>query len=154
MRKLTESERAEVDHRRIGFDQFLEERMPVLVDFMERLELPNAPMVLKEAERFLPALDQWMKDQVITPDDRVWIQTRIVYFIGEYLVQQLGGCWFLNEVPNSRFFSRYVVGRFTRVNNPNAMTDPYHISDVYLSEPPGRSLSEILAEVEKELRQS
>jgi hypothetical protein len=154
MRKLTENERAEVSCRRAGFDRFLEERMPVLKDFMDRLELPNPAMVLVEAERYLAPLDQWIKDQVVSPDDRIWILTRLGYFIGEFLVQRLGGHWFLNDIPDSRFFGRYVVGRFHRITNSNAMVDPFQVAEAFLHELPGRSLSHILAQVESELGQN
>ena len=56
MRELTELEIADLGRRKAQFDSFLEERMPVLADFIERLELPNAPMVLVEANTFLPAI--------------------------------------------------------------------------------------------------
>src|SRR5258708_6538850 len=108
MRALTEEERAELDRRLATFEKFLEERMPVLTTFMEQLELPNPAMVLVEADRFLPPLDEWMRDQVITNSDRTWILTRIGYFIGEYLVQKFSGCWFVNDIADSRYFARYV----------------------------------------------
>src|SRR5208282_6942055 len=98
MRELTQDERAERNRRQVTFGKFLEERMPVLADFIERLELPNPPMVLMEAEWYLPSVDAYMKSQVVPPEDRVWILTRLGYFIGELLVQRFSGCWFLNEI--------------------------------------------------------
>lgn len=154
MRQLTEREKTELAHRRASFDRFLEERMPVLTDFMERLELPHAATVLTEADKFVPPLEQWMKNQVVTPDHRVWILTRLGYFIGEYFVQRLSGCWSLNEIPDSRFFARYVTSKFARLANPNVMIDPFNVADVYLSELPRRNLSSILTDVEAELRRS
>ena len=62
MRQLTETEQIEIDRRKSGFDQFLEERMPVLKDFMVCLELPNPAMVVAQAEPYLPSIDQWIKD--------------------------------------------------------------------------------------------
>ncbi len=153
MRQLTETEQIEIDRRKSGFDQFLEERMPVLKDFMEPPELPNPAMVVAQAEPYLPSIDQWMKDQVVTPDDRVWILTRIGYFIGELLVQRFSGYWYVNDIPDSRFFGRYVVGRFCSVGNPNPMIDPFSVADAYLSQPPGRSLMDIIRQVDAELRE-
>src|SRR5262245_39326005 len=98
MRELTKAEMDLIDRRRTRFDLFLEERMPVLTEFMRLLELPNPAFVLVEADKYLPALDQWFKEQVIDSSDTAWILTRLGYFVGEYLVQRLRGCWFLNEV--------------------------------------------------------
>ena len=153
MRQLTEAEQMEIDRRNSHFDRFLDERMPVLKDFMERLELPNPAMVLVEAELYLPSVDQWMKDQVVTSNDRAWILTRIGYFIGELLVQRFSGCWFVNDTPDSRFFGRYVVGKFCSPNSRNAMVDPFHVADAYLSHPPARSLTDIIRQVEAELHE-
>jgi hypothetical protein len=154
MRELTDNERAEQDHRRAAFNRFLEERVQVLADFVERLELPNPSMVLVDAERYLPSVDGFMKNQAVLPEDRVWILTRLGYFIGDLLIQRFGGGWFLNEIPDSRYFLRYVVGKFTRVPNRNAMVDPFYVADLYLAEPPGRSLTIAVNEVVNELQQS
>lgn len=151
MRGLTLEEKEILDRRRSGFEAFLDERMPVLLDFMQRLELPDPAMVLAEADHFLPALDAWLKNQVIEPADRNWILTRVGYFVGEFLVQRLRGHWFLNDVPDSRYFGHYVVGRFARPVHPNAMVDPFAVAFAYVSEPPGRSLSRLLTDVEKEI---
>ena len=71
--------------------------------------------------------------------------------IDSFLAQR---SWFLNEIPDSRYFLRYVVGRFAGAPNPAAMVDPFQVADVYLSRPPGRSLSAIVSQVEDELRRS
>lgn len=154
MRDLIQSERAELERRKGSFDRFFEELMPVLTEFMRLLQLPDAPMVLVEARRFLPSVDLWMKDQVIEAADKTWLHTRLGYFIGELLVQRFGGCWFVNEIPDSRYFARYVVGRFSHPLNPNAMVDPFDVANSYLSQPPSRNLSTILAQVEAELSQA
>jgi hypothetical protein len=154
MRELTPHERATIARRKERFDLFLEERMPLLTDFMQRLELPKPAFVLVEADKYLLALDQWLKDQIINPPDNVWLLTRLGYFVGEYLVQQFSGCWFLNEIADSRYFARYVVGQFARALNPNAMVDPFAVSEACIAEPPGRSLSRLLLSVEEEIGQA
>lgn len=154
MRELTPDEQALRDRRRAGFEAFFQESMPVLVEFMNNLELPEPHMVLRDPDRFLAPVDAWMRNQEVAAEDRVWILTRLGYFIGQLLNARHGGHWFLNEVPDSRYFLRYVVGRFTRIPNPNAMVDPFHVADVYLSQPAGRSLSAFVNEVEQELQRS
>jgi hypothetical protein len=154
MRSLTNEEEELIERRRADFEKVLHERMPVLTEFMKLLNLPNPPMVLVNADHYLASLDQWMKDQDISSNDRVWIHTRIGYYIGEYFVQRLSGHWFVNDVIDSRFFAMYVVGEFHNIQNPNAMIDPFRIANDFLSEPKGRSLSGLLSTVEKELYQS
>jgi hypothetical protein len=92
--------------------------------------------------------------QTIEPSDRISLLSRLGYFIGEYLVQRLNGNWFLNELPDSRYFSRYVVGYFARASNPKAMVDPFEVGNAFIAEPPGRSLSNLLSSVEKEILQA
>lgn len=152
MRELTDREIAERDLRREEFERFIAERMPVLADFADALGLKQPTMIVAQPEHYLPSIDLFMEKQVIRPDDRNWILTRIGYFIGELLVDRLGGCWFLNEIADSRYFLRYVVGQFARVQNPNAMVDPFYVAVVFVDQPPGRRLAALVQEVEAELR--
>lgn len=155
MRPLTPSEIEMLDRRRAGFDEFLAERMPVLAEFMQVLQFPNPALVLVEAEKYLAGLDQWVSLQVIgSEDDRIWLLTRLGYFVGEYLVQGLNGCWIFNENPESQTFGRYVVGQFSKIRNRNAMVDPFMVADMCIAEPPGRSLQNLLDEAEEELAQA
>jgi len=154
MRALTKEEKKTRDKLRKGFDRFYREMMPVLADFVDRLGATDAPMVITDPERFLGLIDVFMKDQVVEPDDHTWIAARIAYYIGELFVQRFGGCWFLNEIPDSRYFLRYVVGSFHRIKNHNAMFDPIDVAFDYCSEPPGRSLIRIVDEIDKELREA
>jgi hypothetical protein len=154
MRELSKQEQRRRDRLRIALDQFLAERMPVLADFANRLELTDPVIIVADPEKFLQPIDEFMRYQILEPEDRVWILTRLGYFIGELLINRLGGCWFVNEIPDSRYFLRYVVGRFPSIGNANAMIDPFYVADVYLSQPPGRSLSMFLDQVTEELRGS
>jgi len=154
LRELTEDERETLARRREGFDGFVAERMPVLADFAKGLALDEPAMIVADPQRYLPAIDAFMRSQTILEEDRFWILTRIGYFVGEVLVQRLGGCWLLNEVPDTRSFLRYVVGSFARVENPNAMVDPFQAVFPFLIEPVGRDLTGLLAQVEAELRRA
>ena len=152
MRQQTSDERELLDNRTRNFDAFLEERMPVLTEFMSVLALPEPALVLVDAERYLPPLDTWLLRQTISDEHRVWLLTRVGYFVGEYFVQMLSGYWLVNEYPETRTFARYVVGGFSKISNCKAMLDPFEVADACLSEPPGRSLIKVLAEVERELK--
>ena len=152
MRNLTVEETTLILHRKEHFDRFLEERMPVLSEFIETLGLPEPQLVLVHADRYVDGIARWISDQVILPKDRGWIITRMGYFVGEYLVQRFSGCWFVNEIPDSRFFSRYVVGEFDEISNANAMVDPFEVAEHWISHPVGRQLKSVLTTVETELR--
>lgn len=149
---MTAQERDELRTRRERFDTFLAERMPVLADFAESLELANPTRIVADPDRYLPSVGEFMRHQDVGADDRVWIITRLGYLIGEVLVQRLGGCWFINEIPDSRYFLRYVVGRFTRIGNHNAMVDPFEIASAFVDQPPSRELLVLVLEVERALR--
>jgi len=151
MRELTEEEKATRDLLREGFDQVYEEMMPVLADFVERLGASEPALVIMHPERYLNLIDDFMRDQVVSPENRFWIGIRIGYYIGELFVQRFGGCWSLNEIPDSRYFLRYVVGSFSRIKNHNAMFDPFYSADLFVTEPPGRSLTRLVEEIAEEL---
>jgi hypothetical protein len=154
VRQLTPDEQELLDTRIRDFDAFHEERMPVLVHFMEVLSMPEPALVLLHADRYLPPLDQWLQQQTISDEHRVWLLTRVTYFVGEYFVQRLNGYWLVNKYPDTRTFARYVVGGFSKIANSLAMLDPFSVADECLAEPRGRSLIKLIAEGERELLKS
>ena len=151
MRQLTDQEEIELEKRKAGFEQFRDERLPVLVYFAERLGFENAYEIIREPKKFLYEISEFMADQDVLDDDRIWILTRIGYFIGECLIQQFGGCWKVNEIPDSVFFSHYVVSEFRGLNNPNAMADPFGIAQEFVDTRPPRDLEKLFSEVVQEL---
>lgn len=130
---------------------FLEDRVQVLIDFATRLNLPEPESIVSDPLRHLAALSAFMEDQVVAEDDRIWILTRIGYFVGELLARRFRGRWFLNEIPDSRYFLHYVVGKFEHLKNPHAMAAPFEVADYFVSLPPRRDLSALVHEVESAL---
>jgi len=110
--------------RKARFDDFLEERMPVLVDFVRALGFQEPHRVLNEPHLFIAGVESWVEAQKVGADNRAWLASRIGYLIGEYLVTQLGGHWLLCERTDSRYFGRYVVGGFHQARNREAVADP------------------------------
>jgi hypothetical protein len=110
--------------RKAKFDGFLEERMPVLVDFVRALGFQEPHRVLNEPHLFIAGVGSWVEAQQVGVEDRAWLASRIGYLIGEYLVTQLGGHWLLCERADSKYFGHYVVGGFLRARNPEAVADP------------------------------
>jgi hypothetical protein len=140
--------------RRAGFDQWLAERIPVLRDFAAALELPDPPLIVADPERYLPAIDAWLRVQTVESEDWDWAVSRVGYYTGEVLVQRFAGCWLVCDAPASRFFARYVVGQFRRAANPAVVADPVEVAATCLSQPPGRSLAAMVEAVGAELLRS
>ncbi len=78
---------------------------------------------------------------------------RMAYYIGEYFVQKYNGCWYVNEIPDSRYFARFVLGNFNIPSERALMIDPFAVAEIYVSDRPPRSLESLLLEVERELEQ-
>lgn len=123
-------------------------------DFIASLELPEPELVLADAKSFLALLDRWLANQTIASDDSDWLLTRIGYYVGEYLVQQLSGCWLLCETPDSPLFGRYVVGQFGKVDNLRAIADPFAVAARLVDQPTGRSLTAMIGHVVREIQQA
>lgn len=144
----------QLERRKAEFDQFFQDLMPKLVDFVGRLGIHPPHEVLKQAARYLPYVDRACSDMTYSnPDERAWLLARIGYFIGEYLVQQYGGCWYVNDIEGSKYFARYVVGKFTVLNSPLPMVDPFSVAQQYVDTPVPRKLEELVAVVTAELTQ-
>lgn len=153
MRELTLEEQNRLEELERGLHDFVQVALDALGNFMERLELPQPYMVLQDAGAYLSALDSWMREQIVAPDDRIWILTRVGYFLGELLNQRFGGHWFVDDHPASPYFLQYVVGRFTQLPNRHARISPFALAANYVDLSPGRSLSAVVARVEEQLRQ-
>jgi len=141
-----------LEKRIAGFGEFYKELIPTLVEFVGQMGVDHAHEVLKHAVRFAPYLDRALRNMAIADErDKLWLLTRVGYFVGEYFAQKYGGCWFVNDTQGSRYFGRYVVGRFTVLNNGALMLDPFQIAQVYVAEQMPRQLEKLLTEVDTEL---
>jgi hypothetical protein len=142
-----------LEKRKAGFDAFYLALMPTLADFAEKMGINPAHEVLKDAKQFVSYLDGALQNLPVADDqDRAWLLTRMGYFIGEYFVQQYRGCWYVNEIPDSRYFGRYVVGRFFSLNNATLMLDPFEVAQVCVDSPIPRQLNMLLKDVDLELK--
>lgn len=149
MRPMNPAEESAVATRRAQFDAFYSELIPVLVSFVDRLGITPAHAVLTDAVAFAPLVGTALRDmQVESSEDRVWLLTRVGYFVGEYLVQHHGGCWFVNDDPDSASFARFVVGRFAALGGSQARVDPFAVAAEYVDSLPGVDLPALLADVD------
>lgn len=146
---------SDIEQRKANFQQFYGELIPVLVDFVGKLGIDPAHEVLHNAGQFAPLLGTALRSMTVeSTEDRLWLVTRMGYFIGEYFAQKHGGCWFVNEVPDSRYFGRYVVGHFASLGDALPMIDPFLVAQAYVDETVPRSLESLLATVDVELADS
>lgn len=153
MRGLTVEERGRLEELQLDLDAFVQEGFEVLGGFIDRLGFPEPYLVLRDAEGFLPGLDLWMSDQVVAPEDRAWIITRIGYFIAELFNQRHTGYWFVDENPESPYFLQYVVGAFALASNTAIRIPPFALAANYVDGEPPRSFTAVIMRVEGQLRQ-
>lgn len=141
-----------LESRKAGFQAFYNELMPSLVDFISKIGINPAHEVLNQAEKYVPFVEQALQEMAIADQaDRIWLLTRVGYFFGEYFVQKYAGCWYVNELQGSRYFGRYVVGKFMKTNNLATMIDPFELAQVYVDSSTPRKFTALLSEVEAEL---
>jgi hypothetical protein len=152
MTAMTPRDAALLKEREDDFDNFYTALIPTLVEFMGRMGIEPSREVLKSAVQFAPHLDSalssitWQSDQ-----ERNWLLLRVGQFVGEYFVQKYQGCWYVNTIPDSRYFARYVVGRFARLGSTLPMLDPFQVAQAFVDSPPPRSLRTLLDSVDVEL---
>lgn len=80
-----------LERRRVGFDAFYNELMPCLVDFVGKMGVNPAHMVLNQAAAYVPLLEVALQNMAVADDeDHDWLAARMGYFIGEYFVP--GSC--------------------------------------------------------------
>jgi hypothetical protein len=141
----------DIEKRKESFDSFRKERMPVLHEFSSNLGFQNPHEILLLPEKFLNALDEWLSIQEIEENNRMWLATRVGYYIGEYFVVKYGGCWSVSEAKNSRYYGHYVVGDFSAFGNPNTLIEPMEAAMEFVAMPKGRSLSKLINEITEAL---
>lgn len=140
-----------LDHRKAGFPRFLEDAGPSLDDFLIRVGLPSASTSGFDYRKCADALGEWLRNQNIPQDNRAWITSSMGYFLGAYFINQHQGRWLVDEIPNSRFYGRYVIGDFPRANHLSSMVDPIQMAADYVSAPAGRDLMSLIRTVESTL---
>ncbi|MCB9596233.1 MAG: hypothetical protein H6719_26155 [Sandaracinaceae bacterium] len=154
MRERTPQELEQLERRLAQLDIFLGEREPALRGLAERLGLEDPELVLTEPWRCLEAADALIAQEREATDreDPMWVLTRLGYLVGDSLAKRLGGDWFVNEVPQSRTFARYVVGRFAECGSATAVIDPFEVAHAVLGSPKGEGLAATVGKIESDLR--
>ncbi len=138
--------------RQAGFDAFYEALIPTLVEFAGLMGVQPAHEVLTNANAFIPSLEKSLRDMAVSvQEDRAWLLLRVGQFIGEAFVQKYSGCWYVNDIEGSRYFARYVVGRFTGLGTVVPMLDPFEVAQAFVDTPGLRNLQSLLDEVDAEL---
>jgi len=149
---MTPEQKQLLDKRKEDFPAFYEQLIPSLVDFVGKMGISPAHEVLKNAPMFVPLLSTALQNlDVVDEQDKVWLLTRLGYFIGEYFTQKYSGAWYPNENPASRYFARYVVGKFNMNSERELNLDPFMLAEAYISAAMPRALEPLLDEAEQEL---
>jgi hypothetical protein len=136
-----------ISGRKAEFDQFLEERMPVLHEFGMNLGYDPANF-LQQPHLYVERLSEWLADEAIEDEDRIWILARIGYFIGEVFLSEMGGAWMVCDREDSPFYGHYVVGQFL---GSEAVIVPFAAADELVNSPPPRSLAAAIGQMKSAL---
>ena len=147
VRPLTHSELELLDARRAIEDAFITERLDVLHELAKGLRFADPALIVAEPLNCLQQLSDWLAKQDIAPTNRAWLIARIGYFVGECLIARFGGYWYLNTIPDSRFFARFVVGGFHPPIKPAATADPMAEAAELADQPRGRDLAALIDEI-------
>lgn len=141
--------------RQEGFDDFYQALMPGLVEFVGELGITPAHMVLKQAEHYVKYVEEGTQDlEIESEKDHTAFLIPMAWFIGEVFVQKLRGCWFVDDLTQSRYFASYVVGKFKQPINPLLRIDPFGMAKEYIESPRPRKLVALLKEVEEGVRKA
>jgi hypothetical protein len=150
--KMHSNDALVLEKRKSEFDDFYKGLIPALVEFVDRMGIRPAHEVLNHAVQYAPHLASALRDMTVDDEqDRIWLLTRMGYFIGEYFAQKYGGCWYVNDIAGSRYFARFVVGQFARLGKPGVMLDPFEVAQAYVDTKAPRQLDMLLSEVETQL---
>nr|WP_294780457.1 hypothetical protein [uncultured Flavobacterium sp.] len=148
---MTIEQIALLEKRKANLDTFYKDLLFELVNFIKHLEIKDAHIVLKQAFLFVDDLDIFFKNiMIVNEDERIWLITRIGYFVGEYFVQKYQGCWIVCEVTNSSYFGRYVIGDFAAFED-NRIFDPFEVAQMYVGTSIPRQLNTLLKEIDSDL---
>ena len=140
----------DIEERKKLFEAFRSERLPVLHEFSTNLGFENPHEILLLPEKYLGALDEWLSGQEITEENKIWLATRIGYYLGEYFVAKYDGSWSVCEVENSKYYGHYVVGEFTEFKD-NAIFNPIEAAMELANQPINRSLMNLVNEISSSL---
>jgi len=152
MRKLTPKETATLRDRRKNFHAFMEVIHSATEEFIRLVRVSDPEPYIQDLEKFLPVLENWLRDEDLnrlSEDDRLWLQVRIGYIVGELLLKRFDAIWMVCDDPNSKFFLRFVLGYFQRGVKKGLILDPIEAGGVYLESPPPRSLLAVLDSIEE-----
>lgn len=101
---------------------------------------------MNHPERFLDSVDAFLATldtSTLGYNQRLWIQARCAFLIGELLRLRHGGTWFLQEDPKEHFYLTPVVGGFD--NDPSLTVSPPAIVRKVFAQNPPRSLRQEIA---------
>lgn len=150
---MTPEESALLTQRQSSFREFEANRLPALIGFIETIGIQPGKHVSANAGAYLPHLTKVLRDMRCESErERTVLSARVSEYVGEYFAQRFGGSWYVNDVPGSATFARYVVGRFKTAPGSPVCIDPFEVGMAFARLPQPRDLASLLATVERELQ--
>ncbi|MEZ4401215.1 MAG: hypothetical protein R3B06_14410 [Kofleriaceae bacterium] len=137
-----------LQRRGAAFAGFVADAAPIVDDFMRSVLAVDPAPYLADLDRFVEPLDQLVGDVEVAAADRGWLFTRVVYFVGEYLVRRHRGSWQIDAAPGSPTFGHFVVHvPIDRDGLGLISVSPGAVAGAYVDRPPPRRLRAILQEL-------
>ena len=149
---MTPQESALLTQRQTSFRDFEAERSRALIDFIEVVGIKPGRHVGTDPAAYLPYLAKVLANMQCDSDrERTVLSARVAEYVGEYFAQRFGGTWYVNDVPGSATFARFVVGRFLAIPGSPVCIDPFEVGMTFARLPRPRDLVSLLVTVEREL---
>lgn len=143
----------DINKQKAGLEQFQAESQPILIDFAERLEYANSSSLLEQKEHlmeFVILVAEFMRDQDVDEETRVWITVRIGYLLGEYFAARYEGYWGVNERVDSPQYGHYVI--FAPAPSLEHKAYPiavFEAANEFVHQAPERDLVSMIEEIEQ-----
>lgn len=149
---MTPEQTALLAERQASFREFEADRLPVLIDFIGKIGIEPSRHVASDPAAYLPHLGKVLATiQCDNHRERRILSARVAEYVGEYFAQRLMGTWYVDDVPESPTFARYVVGRFHAIPGSPVCIDPFEAGMKFASLPRPRDLAQLIADVKREL---
>ncbi|HEY4183210.1 MAG TPA: hypothetical protein VGM90_40580 [Kofleriaceae bacterium] len=148
----TDEQIALLAKRRAELPTWATDSVTIADDFIRMVCAADPTPYLADYDRFVPAIDEMVGSQAITPDDMGRMRTPLFCFIAEYLVRTLAGTWVVDDVADSQYFAQYMI-EVPLGSGPDVLRlSPYHLAQGYLTSPAPRSLATALRAIVKRVK--
>ena len=123
------------------YEEFVADSAPIVDEFIRAVLVVDPAPYLADLDKFVESIDEMVGNVEVAQDDTIYLSTRVMYFIGEYLIRLHRGTWQIDTVPFSRTFGHYVIQvPLDRDGLGTFSVSPSELASDYVKTPPPRRL--------------